>query len=224
MTDNNADLKQMLHQQLMLMEALTVMLFSSSMGQSNATGFSKSIHPIAGSMADFLYDSHAHITFDSWYKRYEALFSVDLLAHDDAWKVRLLLRQLGPAEHESYANFLLLKNPREITFVDTLKTSSQLFGEHSSLFNTRFQTGIQRFHHLKQASEAKTPPSPCTVARDISIGIAHSANIVDQAVTRLCQTPSTTERKAAPATSNSKRRFCPKRKPKTQSIGNSLSL
>nr|VZH97093.1 unnamed protein product [Spirometra erinaceieuropaei] len=58
---------------------------------------------------------------------------------DDAWKVRLLLRKLGPAEHERYATFILPKNPREVAFKDTVETLSQIFGEQSSLFNTRFQ-------------------------------------------------------------------------------------
>ncbi|VDL92977.1 unnamed protein product [Schistocephalus solidus] len=96
MADDYADLKQMLQQQLKLIEALT-----------------------------------AHITFDSWYKRYEDLFSVNLAAQDDAWKVRLLLCKLGPAEHERCANFILHKNPREITFADTVKRLSQIFGEQS---------------------------------------------------------------------------------------------
>ncbi|BHF57095.1 hypothetical protein SprV_0100003600 [Sparganum proliferum] len=80
-----------------------------------------------------------HTAFDSWYKRYEDLFSVDLAAQDDAWKVRLLLRKLGPAEHERYANFILPKNPREVTFQDTVQTLPQIFGEQSSFFNIRFQ-------------------------------------------------------------------------------------
>nr|VZI11364.1 unnamed protein product [Spirometra erinaceieuropaei] len=77
----------------------------------------------------------------SWLGRIrpEDLFSVDLAAQDDAWKVRLLLRKLGPAEHERYANFIFPKNPREVTFKDTVQTLSQIFGEQSSLFNTRFQ-------------------------------------------------------------------------------------
>nr|VZI26205.1 unnamed protein product [Spirometra erinaceieuropaei] len=77
----------MLQQQLKLMEALTVKLSNSSMGQSSAAGGSQSVDHIAGSITEFLYDSQAHITFDSWYKRYEDLFSVDLAAQDDAWKV-----------------------------------------------------------------------------------------------------------------------------------------
>nr|VZI51040.1 unnamed protein product [Spirometra erinaceieuropaei] len=139
MADEYADLKQMLQQQLKLMEALTVKLSNSSVGQSSAAGGSQSVDHIAGSITEFLYDPQAHITFDSWYKRYEDLFSVDLAAQDDAWKVRLLLRKLGPAEHERYANFILPKNPREVAFKDTIETLSQIFGEQSSLFNTRFQ-------------------------------------------------------------------------------------
>nr|VZI47648.1 unnamed protein product [Spirometra erinaceieuropaei] len=129
----------MLQQQQNPMEALTVKLSNSSMGQSSAAGGSQSVDHIAGSITEFLYDPQAHNTFDSWYKRYEDLFSVDLAAQDDAWKVRLLLRKLGPAEHERYANFILPKNPREVTFKDTVQTLSQIFDEQSSLFNSRFQ-------------------------------------------------------------------------------------
>ncbi|BHF84066.1 hypothetical protein SprV_0902721600 [Sparganum proliferum] len=139
MVNEYVDLKQMLQQQLKLMETLTVKLSNSNIGQSSAAGGSHSVDHIAGSITEFFYDPQAHITFDSWYKRYEDLFSVDLAAQDDAWKVRLLLRKLGPAEHERYANFILPKNPREVTFKDTVRTLSQIFGEQSSLVNTRFQ-------------------------------------------------------------------------------------
>ncbi|BHF65205.1 hypothetical protein SprV_0200821500 [Sparganum proliferum] len=139
MANEYADLKQMLQQQLKLMEALTAKLSNSNMGQSSAAGGSHSVDHIAGSITEFLYDPQAHITFDSWYKRYEDMFSVDLAARDDAWKVRLLLRKLGPAEHERYANFILPKNPREVTFKYTVQTLSQIFGDQSSRFNTRFQ-------------------------------------------------------------------------------------
>nr|VZI46296.1 unnamed protein product [Spirometra erinaceieuropaei] len=76
----------MLQQQLKLMEALTVKLSNSSMGQSSAAGGSQSVDHIVDSITEFLYDPQAHITFESWYKRYEDLFSVDLAAQDDAWK------------------------------------------------------------------------------------------------------------------------------------------
>ncbi|BHF60650.1 hypothetical protein SprV_0100361500 [Sparganum proliferum] len=147
MADEYADLKQMLQQQLKLMEALTVKLSNSSMGQSSAAGGSHSVDYIASSITEFLYDPQAHITFDSWYKRYEDLFSVDLAAQDDAWKVRLLLRKLDPAEHERYANFVLPKNPREVTFKGTVQTLSQIFDQAKDIlqrFTPVFQDGLGR--------------------------------------------------------------------------------
>ncbi|BHF80165.1 hypothetical protein SprV_0702328900 [Sparganum proliferum] len=185
MADEYADLKQMLQQQLKLMEALTVKLSNSSMGQSSAAGGSQSADHIAGSITEFLYDLQAYITFDSWYKRYEDLFSVDLAAQDDAWKVRLLLRKLGPAEHERYANFILPKNPRE---------SIRSHRPNRILLHDPNNCPSRDLRHLLVG----------TVARGISTGIALSASIAAKAVIR--------------------HRFRPKRKPKPQSIGNSLSL
>ncbi|BHF77390.1 hypothetical protein SprV_0602049500 [Sparganum proliferum] len=118
MANEYADLKQMLQQQLKLMEALTVKLSICSIGQSSAAGVSQSVDHIAGSTTEFLYDPQAHITIDSWYKQYEDLFSVDLAAQDDVWKFRLLLRKLGPAEHERYAKFI----PPIIPEKSTLRT------------------------------------------------------------------------------------------------------
>ncbi|BHF74777.1 hypothetical protein SprV_0501786500 [Sparganum proliferum] len=84
MTDEYADLKPMLQQQLKLMEALTVKLSNSSMGQSSAAGGSQSVDHIAGSINEFLHDSRDYITTDPWNKRYEGLLSVDMAAQDGA--------------------------------------------------------------------------------------------------------------------------------------------
>ncbi|BHF73004.1 hypothetical protein SprV_0401607700 [Sparganum proliferum] len=103
----------MLQQKLRLMEALTAKLSNSSMSHSSAAGGSHSVDHIDSNITEFFYDPQTQIIFDSWYKRYGDLFSVDLAAQDDAWKVRLLLRKLGPAEHERYANLILSNSPQE---------------------------------------------------------------------------------------------------------------
>ncbi|BHF81327.1 hypothetical protein SprV_0702445700 [Sparganum proliferum] len=139
MADEYANLKQMLQQQLNLMEALTVKLPDEPMGQLTVPDGSHSVNHIADSATEFLYDPVAHITFYPRYKRYEDLFFVDLADRHVGWKVRLLLRKLGLAEHERYANFIFPKNPREVPFKDTAQMLSQIIGEQSSLFNTRFQ-------------------------------------------------------------------------------------
>ncbi|VDL97059.1 unnamed protein product [Schistocephalus solidus] len=105
MVDEYVDLKQMLQQHLKPSPL-------SYLTHQLAADGSQSVGHIAGNITEFLYDPHTHITFDYWYKRYEDLFSVDLAAQIDAWKVRLLLHKLGPAEHELYANFIFPKNSR----------------------------------------------------------------------------------------------------------------
>ncbi|CAH8512294.1 unnamed protein product [Dicrocoelium dendriticum] len=138
MTDEYADLKLMLQQQLKLMSVLTEKLSSSSL-HAGPSANSQSVDQVVSGISEFLYDAKAGVTFESWYKRYEDLFTVDLARQDDAWKVRLLLRKLGTLEHQRYTNFILPRNPRDVTFDDTVRTLSQIFGEQSSLFNARYQ-------------------------------------------------------------------------------------
>lgn len=94
---------------------------------------------IIDSIHEFHFDGVAGVTFESWYKKYEDVFNVDLETFDDAAKVRVLLRKLGTIEHERYTNYILPKNPRDISFEETVKILSQIFGEQSSLFNIRYQ-------------------------------------------------------------------------------------
>ena len=56
----------------------------------------------------------------------------------DRWKVRLLLRKIGQSEHEKYINYILPKQPRDCSFVETVETLNENFGKHTSLFNARF--------------------------------------------------------------------------------------
>ncbi|KAA3675531.1 uncharacterized protein DEA37_0000977 [Paragonimus westermani] len=62
-----------------------------------------------------------------------------LVAKDEPWKVRLLLRELGTAEHEKYVSFILPKNSRDNSLEETVEILRSISGDKSSLFNTRYQ-------------------------------------------------------------------------------------
>ncbi|KER28725.1 hypothetical protein T265_04513 [Opisthorchis viverrini] len=100
---------------------------------------SSSADAAASSITEFNFDAESGRTFESWFKKYEDMFQTDFAQFDDAWKVRLLLRKLGTAEHDRFTNFILPKLPRDLGFADAVKILAQIFGEQSSLFNIRYQ-------------------------------------------------------------------------------------
>ncbi|CAH8671840.1 unnamed protein product [Schistosoma bovis] len=132
-----AKLEKLFEQQLKLMEMLTQTHISSRV--PTAPTIPESVDGITSGISEFLYDPDANITFDTWFRRYEDLFKVDFVDRDDSWKVRLLLRKLGPSELDKYCNFILPQNPRDRSFDATIQSLSQLFGDHHSLFSTRYR-------------------------------------------------------------------------------------
>ena len=131
-------LERLFEQQLKLMEMLAEAKLSSQ-APASSPALPQSVDGITNSISEFTYDPDANITFDTWFRRYEDLFRVDFADKDDAWKVRLLLRKLGPSELDKYCNLILPQNPRDRTFDATIQSLSQLFGDHRSLFNTRYR-------------------------------------------------------------------------------------
>ncbi|VDO62351.1 unnamed protein product [Schistosoma margrebowiei] len=98
-----------------------------------------SVDGINNSISEFHYNPDSNVTCDMWFRRYEDLFKFDLANKDDAWKVRLLLRKLGPSELDRYCNLILPLNPREHSFSDTVQSLSQQFGDNSSMFNAHYR-------------------------------------------------------------------------------------
>ncbi|XP_041771477.1 uncharacterized protein K02A2.6-like [Anopheles merus] len=88
---------------------------------------------------EFHYEEEAKMTFASWFARYEDLFERDASRLDDSAKVRLLIRKLGAAEYERYANFILPKSCRDFSFSETIKKLSSLFGVKESLLHRRYK-------------------------------------------------------------------------------------
>ncbi|KAA3674010.1 uncharacterized protein DEA37_0012162 [Paragonimus westermani] len=130
------DLKQMMQAKIRLMEMLATRF--AALGPSTSVDPPSADH-LARNISDFLYDPQAGVPFEAWYKRYEDTFTMELASRDDDTKVRLLLRKLGPAEHVRYANYILPAEPRTLTFADTAQKLTKIFGDTSSLFNSRFQ-------------------------------------------------------------------------------------
>ncbi|VDD78288.1 unnamed protein product [Mesocestoides corti] len=98
-----------------------------------------SIDGLTNSISEFSYDPENGVTFESWYRRFEDLFRVDLASQDDTWKVRLLTRKLGPAELKRYIDTILPKSSLDFTFGETVQNLKRMFGELTSLFSTRYQ-------------------------------------------------------------------------------------
>ncbi|XP_041785652.1 uncharacterized protein K02A2.6-like isoform X1 [Anopheles merus] len=97
------------------------------------------IDALSGSITEFRYEAESEITFDTWFAHYEDLFAQDASRLDDAAKVRLLVRKLGPAEHARYASFILPSVPREIPFDETGKKLKALFGRAETLVSKRYK-------------------------------------------------------------------------------------
>ncbi|KER33031.1 hypothetical protein T265_00942 [Opisthorchis viverrini] len=118
-------LKVMFEQQLQLIKVRPERLSTTSLASPAASRVPQSVDGIAGSINEFRYEHSSGITSDAWFRRYEDLFRVDFSLQDD--------------KHDKYANYILLKNPRDFTFDETVNTLSQIFGEQTSLFNIRYR-------------------------------------------------------------------------------------
>ena len=107
----------------------------SDQGSSNS--FSQD--SVVNSIGEFSYKPDEEVTFAAYFRRYEEIFKNDCKTWTDEKKVRLLLGKFGAIEHEKYANYILPKNPGEISFQETIQLLTKIFGEKSSLFNTRWK-------------------------------------------------------------------------------------
>lgn len=124
--------------QMRLLETLTQQL-NIHYSSSHATTSTSSCDAVASSIPEFYYDPECGNTFLTWFKRWEDTFRIEFCNQDDAWKTRLLMRKLGSHEHARYADHILPKLPRELSFEETVSQLSEIFGESSSLFSIRYQ-------------------------------------------------------------------------------------
>lgn len=93
---------------------------------------------LGNGISEFEYNEDEGSTFESWFNRYETLFSEDAKNISDEAKVRLLLRKLNTRCHQQYIDIILPKQAKEIKFEETVKILKGMFGRNISLFNLRY--------------------------------------------------------------------------------------
>ena len=82
---------------------------------------------LSKNIREFSYEEENHI-FGTWCERYEDVFQVDVDQLDDAAEVRLLLRKISNGVFNKYKDYLLSKQPRNVTFQQTVDIFKKLFG------------------------------------------------------------------------------------------------
>ena len=93
---------------------------------------------LAGNIKEFRFDVEGGGTFAAWFTRYDDLFARDADKLDDAAKVRLLMRKLGPAEHERFRSFLMPSAPKDFSFDEVVTKLKSIFGAAESVLSQRY--------------------------------------------------------------------------------------
>ncbi|XP_062708834.1 uncharacterized protein K02A2.6-like [Aedes albopictus] len=131
---------QFQQQQAFLTQQLDVFRTAMSAIQvSVPTNPEQILDSLASNIREFRYEPDQNVTFGGWFVRYEDLFAKDAVRLDDEAKVRLLLRKLGPSEHERYTSYILPKSPNAIRFDDTVSKLKSLFGTPESVISRRYR-------------------------------------------------------------------------------------
>lgn len=111
---------------------------SGALGQGNTPPDEFRMESLSQGITEFEYDPEANITFDSWYSRYESLFTEDAVNLSDQSKTRLLLRKMSTRCHELYINSILPQTPKDILFAATVTRLKSIFGRQVTLFRSRY--------------------------------------------------------------------------------------
>ncbi|XP_053661557.1 uncharacterized protein LOC128710655 [Anopheles marshallii] len=130
--------QQMVQQQQLLNEFLHARMQNQS---ATSTTFQPEqiIDSLSHHISEFQYNKETGITFKNWFSRYLDLFQKDAARIDDAAKVRLLLRKLGPSEHDRYLSFIMPSRPPDFSLEQTVEKLTCLFDTQETLLSKRFK-------------------------------------------------------------------------------------
>lgn len=122
-----------------MLQKLTKVVLNANDDKKNLNSTELIVESLSNSITEFTYDPEAGVIFDTWYARYEDLFSQDAQQLDDAAKVRLLLCKINTVSHDKYVNFILPKHRRDFNCEETVEKFNKMFGRQTTLFNARYQ-------------------------------------------------------------------------------------
>ncbi|XGW09673.1 hypothetical protein V3C99_011727, partial [Haemonchus contortus] len=115
-------LQMMASQQKLLVDLLQKMATSTTAPQE--TLFDR----ISRRIEKFSYDADQDDHFDLWFNRHKDIFEVDCQGMEEAKKTRLLVAALDAASHTRFVRQILPKEPRDLSWTDTVETLKTLFG------------------------------------------------------------------------------------------------
>ena len=96
-----------------------------------------SLESVISSVREFIYKPEK-VTFEAYFRRYESILGKDCEEQPHEKKMRILLGKFKTEKHKKYVNFILPRQPGEVTFRETIQILTKIFEEQSSLFNTRW--------------------------------------------------------------------------------------
>ncbi|XP_037820141.1 uncharacterized protein K02A2.6-like [Lucilia sericata] len=124
---------------LELLELQSKLLATLTQGNASSINQDLLMEKLSISITEFCYDQANSSTFNNWYARFEDIFLVEGKDLDDAARVRLLMRKLNNIAYGQYSAYILPRNPRDVTFADTVKILKDMYGIQDSIFSIRYK-------------------------------------------------------------------------------------
>ncbi|XP_037810025.1 uncharacterized protein K02A2.6-like [Lucilia sericata] len=124
---------------LELLELQSKLLATLTQGNASSINQDLLMEKLSNSITEFCYDQANSSTFNNWYARFEDIFLVEGKDLDDAARVRLLMRKLNNIAYGQYSAYILPRNPRDVTFADTVKILKDMYGIQDSIFSIRYK-------------------------------------------------------------------------------------
>lgn len=104
---------------------------------------------LAEQMVCFTYDPDSNLTFDSWYDRYQSIFTTEVADWAESTKIRLLLQKFNQADYQKFADSTLPQKPTELAFDVVIQRLTTMFGYRETKFALRHKC----FNLKKEDSE-----------------------------------------------------------------------